>query len=207
MARLPIYLSETRGPSTAHHHQFLRIFADIVEHRSIPPAPLTLTNPAQICAQIGAGPIDAAAVTVVLIGPETWRSRDVDWAIAATLCDGGGQPRAGLLGILLPGYKPRAGAHQECTVARTSTYAESLTLRPYWSPAPHTPDREFDHRTIPRRLSLNVPGFAKVRPWTTDQHLLQSWLSDAVVRARRQPKPIVGGPLKAEDAEGSHWRD
>ncbi len=45
-----------------------------------------------------------ATVTVVLIGPCTWKRKHVDWEIGSSLRDTKKNPRCGLLGILLPNH-------------------------------------------------------------------------------------------------------
>ena len=45
-----------------------------------------------------------ATVTVVLIGPETWSRKYVDWEIGSSLRDTKNSSRCGLLGILLPNH-------------------------------------------------------------------------------------------------------
>ena len=45
-----------------------------------------------------------SSVTVVLIGPCTWRRMHVDWEIGSSLRDTKRNPRSGLLGILLPNH-------------------------------------------------------------------------------------------------------
>lgn len=45
-----------------------------------------------------------STVTVVLIGPETWKRKHVDWEIGSSLRDTKYNSRSGLLGILLPTY-------------------------------------------------------------------------------------------------------
>lgn len=50
-----------------------------------------------------------ASVTVVLVGPCTWRRKHVDWEIGSSLRDTPNNPRCGLLGILLPNH-PNYGA-------------------------------------------------------------------------------------------------
>lgn len=44
-----------------------------------------------------------ASVTIVLIGARTWQRKHVDWEIHATLRDTQGNPRGGLMGILVEG--------------------------------------------------------------------------------------------------------
>ncbi len=45
-----------------------------------------------------------STVTIVLLGPETWKRKFVDWEIAASIRNTEKNPRSGLLGILLPNY-------------------------------------------------------------------------------------------------------
>lgn len=45
-----------------------------------------------------------ASVTVVLIGPETWRRKHVDWEVGSSIRKTKKNPRCGLLGILLPNH-------------------------------------------------------------------------------------------------------
>ena len=45
-----------------------------------------------------------ATVTVVLIGPCTWKRKHVDWEIGSSLRKTKKNPRCGLLGILLPNH-------------------------------------------------------------------------------------------------------
>ncbi len=55
--------------------------------------------------------ISDATVTIVLIGPCTWRRKHVDWEIGSSLRDTKKNSRCGLVGILLPNHpdytKPR----------------------------------------------------------------------------------------------------
>ena len=46
--------------------------------------------------------ISGATVTIVLIGPCTWRRKHVDWEISASLIHRPNNPRCGLIGLLLP---------------------------------------------------------------------------------------------------------
>ena len=45
-----------------------------------------------------------ASVTVVLIGPDTWGRKHVDWEIGSSISETKKNPRCGLLGILLPNH-------------------------------------------------------------------------------------------------------
>ena len=55
--------------------------------------------------------IASASVTIVLIGPCTWRRKHVDWEIGSSLRDTEKNPRCGLLGIFLPNH-PDYGARR-----------------------------------------------------------------------------------------------
>ena len=46
-----------------------------------------------------------ATVTIVLIGPETWQRKHVDWEIGSSIRKTKKNPRCGLIGILLPNHK------------------------------------------------------------------------------------------------------
>ncbi len=43
-----------------------------------------------------------ATVTIVLVGPETWQRKHVDWEIGSSIRETKRNPRCGLLGIILP---------------------------------------------------------------------------------------------------------
>ena len=45
-----------------------------------------------------------STVTVLLIGPETWKRKHVDWEIGSSIMHTEFNPRSGLLGIVLPTY-------------------------------------------------------------------------------------------------------
>ena len=46
-----------------------------------------------------------ATVTIVLIGPETWQRKHVDWEIGSSIRKTRKNPRCGLIGILLPDHR------------------------------------------------------------------------------------------------------
>ncbi|HLO77227.1 MAG TPA: TIR domain-containing protein [Magnetospirillum sp.] len=55
-------------------------------------------------------------VTVVLVGTETWKRKHVDWEIGSTIRDTRLNPRAGLIGILLPSYWEKYGSINKHTI-------------------------------------------------------------------------------------------
>jgi hypothetical protein len=77
------------------------------------------------------------AVTVVLIGPQTWQLKRVDWEISSSLHATEGAPRSGLLGLFLPSHPafgretydartipPRLHDNVECAYAVLSDWTD-----------------------------------------------------------------------------------
>lgn len=84
-----------------------------------------------------------ATVTVVLIGPETWQRKHVDWEIGSSIRHTQYNPRSGLLGIILPTYPRNDNTKYD----------------------PHTiPPRLYDNIQC---------GFAKIYNWNDDPALVQ----------------------------------
>jgi len=57
-----------------------------------------------------------ATVTVVLIGKDTWKRKHVDWEIGSSIRDTQFNPRAGLLGIILPTYPRKNKEYNPSTI-------------------------------------------------------------------------------------------
>lgn len=57
-----------------------------------------------------------ATVTVVLIGTDTWKRKHVDWEISSSIRNTRLNPRAGLVGILLPSYWEKHGCIEKHTI-------------------------------------------------------------------------------------------
>lgn len=90
-----------------------------------------------------------STVTVVLIGPETWKRKFVDWEISASLRHTEFNPRSGLLGITLPTYPLNSKNQYD----------------------PHTiPPRLYDNVEF---------GYAKIYPWSTSSTQVQNWIHEA----------------------------
>jgi len=95
-----------------------------------------------------------ATVTVVLIGPETWKRKHIDWEISSSIRDTINNPRCGLIGILLPTY-------------------------PNYDPIKNT----YNPNTIPPRLQKNIDcGFATIHIWNENPSIVQSWIHAAYER-------------------------
>lgn len=99
-----------------------------------------------------------SAVTIVLIGAETWKQKNVDWEINASLREFQHHSKSGLLGIILPTYHSKYSAQQ------------------------------YNLYTIPPRLYDNIKcGFATVHNWDTDPFIVQEWIHDAYERRNKVP--------------------
>lgn len=96
-----------------------------------------------------------STVTVVLIGPETWQRKHVDWEIGASIRHTQYNPRSGLLGIILPTYPHHA----------SSEYNQ------YTIP--------------PRLNDNIKSGFAKIYNWSTDPAEVQCWMHEAYERRNK----------------------
>ncbi len=93
-----------------------------------------------------------STVTVVLIGPETWKRKHVDWEIGSSIRHTQYNPRSGLLGIILPTY-PRT---------------DPSKFIPYTIP--------------PRLYDNIQCGFAKIYNWSSDPAVVQQWIHEAFER-------------------------
>jgi len=117
-----------------------------------------------------------STVTVVLIGPETWKRKHVDWEIGASIRNTNFNPRSGLLGILLPSY-----------------------LRPFKKP------NDYFYNTIPPRLYNNIEcGFARIYNWSNNPSDVQSWIHDAFQR-RKNYNPDNSYPSFVNNRSGERW--
>lgn len=96
-----------------------------------------------------------ATVTVVLIGPETWQRKHVDWEIGSSIRHTQYNPRSGLFGIILPTY-PRN---------------DKTKYDPYTIP--------------PRLYDNIQCGFAEIYNWSDDPALVQKWIHDAFERRNK----------------------
>jgi hypothetical protein len=96
-----------------------------------------------------------STVTVVLVGPETWQRKHVDWEIGSSIRRTQYNPRSGLLGIILPTY-PRN---------------DQSKYNPYTIP--------------PRLYDNIQCGFAKIYNWSTDPATVQQWIHEAFERRNK----------------------
>jgi hypothetical protein len=144
------------------HDQFETIISRSVQDGDIQEGILTETTRRKIRDNY----IAEATVTVVLIGPETWKRKHVDWEISSSLRDTKKNSRCGLIGIMLPTYK---GYNKI-----TETY---------------------DPFTIPPRLFENEQcGFASIYLWNENPFIVQNWIHEAFLR-RDKLIPVNSFPL------------
>jgi hypothetical protein len=108
-----------------------------------------------------------SAVTVVLIGNETWRRKHVDWTIAASLQHTQVQWHSGLVGILLPSFLgKRYPLIPNDDYVRLEN-SKALVKR----------------QAIPERLAINLDnGFARLYDWSDDPGEVQQWIHEALLR-------------------------
>ena len=120
------------------------------------------------------------SVTVVLIGPQTWQRKHVDWEIGSSLRNTIANPRSGLLGILLPTYDKHYGR-----VDRS----------------------KYNSATIPPRLFDNIQcNFASIHNWTEDAATVQGWIHEAYLRKGRV-LPDNSRENFGKNRTGDSWTD
>jgi hypothetical protein len=111
-----------------------------------------------------------ATVTVVLIGPETWKRKHVDWEISSSIRDTKNNSKCGLIGILLPTY-------------------------PNYNPVKNT----YNGKTIPPRLQKNIDcGFATIHVWNENPAVVSDWIHKAFER-RDKINPDNSYPMFANN--------
>ncbi len=98
----------------SYHHEidqefkdrFVKIMANYIVDKSVDTGDIVDSNLPldEIRRRIRDDFIADATVTVVLIGPCTWRRKHVDWEIGSSLRDTKRNSRCGLLGIVLPNH-------------------------------------------------------------------------------------------------------
>lgn len=124
--------------------------------------------------------IAEATVTVVLIGPETWKRKHVDWEISSSIRDTEKNPRCGLIGILLPTYPDYD--------------KEKNTYYKY---------------TIPPRLQKNIEcKFASIHLWDENPDVVQGWIHNAFLR-KDKINPTNSYPLFGNNRASNQtcWQD
>lgn len=96
-----------------------------------------------------------STVTIILIGPETWKRKHVDWEIGSSIRNTQYNPRSGLFGIILPTYS-----------RNDQTKYNRYTI----------PPRLHDNIEC---------GFAKIYNWSNDPASVQKWIHEAFERRNK----------------------
>lgn len=132
-----------------------------------------------------------ATVTIVLIGPETWQRKHVDWEIGSSIRKTKKNPRCGLIGILLPNHRNFARKRIDLGLV-PPRLADNVTddgfSRIYRWPKPWTPAQvaQWIHAAYIRRDSV-LPSNSREpfsRNRTTDPN--KGWQSNVRSRSRRR---------------------
>jgi hypothetical protein len=132
-----------------------------------------LASPEEQYRKIRDAALKESAVTIVLISSDTWRRKEIDWEIAASLFEAADRPSSGLLGIVLPSFHGK-----RYPLIANDTYVRLENSRAYVS-----------RRAVPERLAINLEsGFARLYDWSDNPDELQGWIEEALQR-RREVSP------------------
>jgi hypothetical protein len=94
-------------------------------------------------------------VTIVLIGPETWKRKHVDWEISSSLRNTEYNKRSGLIGVLLPTYSG---------YTNNEYYSKTIPPRLYYN---------------------LENGYSEIYKWNDNPAVVQEWIHDAYLRKNR----------------------
>ncbi|MFW9778518.1 MAG: TIR domain-containing protein [Candidatus Heimdallarchaeota archaeon] len=97
-----------------------------------------------------------STVTIVLVGKETWKQKQIDWEIAASIQKIQKIPRSGLMGLILPTHPNFSGKKVEPSLIPPRLY-DNITNR-----------------------------YARIYHWTEKLSSIQSWIHAAVRRKERK---------------------
>ena len=132
-----------------------------------------------------------ATVTIVLIGPETWQRKHVDWEIGSSIRKTKKNPRCGLIGILLPNHRNYGSGRVNLGLVPprlADNVSDDGCAKIYRWPKPWTPAKvaQWIHAAYIRRDAI-LPNngrtpFARNR--TTDPW--KGWQSNPKSRVRRR---------------------
>ena len=104
--RQVVFLGYCFKNAEKYRQHFERNFLHILVTKFLEPGEIDeIAGEAYVKRLIADRHITAETVHVVLIGPETWGKKHIDWEIAAALTEKEGGNVSGLLGILLPEYE------------------------------------------------------------------------------------------------------
>ena len=130
--------------------------------------------------RIREGFIADASVTIVLVGPGTWRRKHVDWEIAASLGHTHSNPRCGLLGIILPNHPDTRPGYLRGNLMPARLYDNARPDVGYatmhrWSALRGTRElRWWIHQAFQRRTKVNPKNKRRLRKANSPARM-QSW--------------------------------
>ena len=158
-----VFISYHHEMDQAYRDRFVKIMADYIVDKSVDTGDIVDCNLPldEIRRRIRDDFIADATVTVVLIGPCTWRRKHVDWEIGSSLSDTDNNDRCGLLGILLP----------EHPNFQKQEYDPRLV-----------PPRLADNCN-------GDDSFALIQDWTRKTMEIRDWIHQAFLRRKKQPDP------------------
>lgn len=104
--RHKVFISYHHDEDQEHKDRFVEMMRDNMLDRSVDVGDIVDSNLPldEVRRRIRDDFIADATVTIVLIGPCTWKRKHVDWEIGSSLRDTENKPRCGLLGICLPNH-------------------------------------------------------------------------------------------------------
>ena len=104
--RHKVFISYHHDEDQEYKDRFVRMMGDNILDRSVDVGDIVDNQLPldEVRRRIRDDFIADATVTIVLIGPCTWKRKHVDWEIGSSLRDTEKNPRCGLLGILLPNH-------------------------------------------------------------------------------------------------------
>ena len=143
--RHKVFVSYHRDRDQQYRDAFERMFADMDEIQIAKSAQIDDIDPGldveTAQQKIRDEFLRDSTVTIVLIGPETWKQKSVDWEIGSSLRNTESSPRSALLGMFLPTYDsgyfpytipPRLYYNLECGFAKLYPWTESPTAVANW---------------------------------------------------------------------------
>ena len=136
-----------------YRNKFERIFSNIYISKSVDLGDINPNlNTETVRRKIREDYLGDTAVTVVLVGKETWKRKHVDWEISASIRKTKMSPRSGLLGIILPTHP----SYQK-------EFYNQYTI----------PPRLYDNIKI---------KYAKIYDWSVNAGSVQNWIHQAFLR-------------------------
>jgi hypothetical protein len=177
-----VFVSYHHSNDQQYRNKFEQLFSnqyDIIISKSVQIGDINENLPTETIRQkIRDEYLRDSTVTVVLIGSETWKRKHVDWEIGSSLRQTQYNSRSGLIGILLPSY------HDYYNIK----YGE------------------FNHNTIPPRLSDNIKNeFAGLYDWSDNPYDVQRWIHEAFKR-RNKIIPDNSFPSFVNNRSGNRWQ-